>query len=405
MNGPIERDSLQAAVEKPFDDLGEIFADPSFKLPETPPIREFKPWHRPRKQFVRKQQWGTEIDDLITARQGGDTSLRYLGLPGPDFLDIRYIYSRFCLNGTVSSLRFLGFDSSAAPESPDRSAHNVSHSEIRALPRVDRNSHVNDDDIRRLAEKDSLALDRAKEVGSFDVVNLDLCGHIAKDAPITGSSFYNAIANICNIQMRHERSWSLFITTRIGKNEVATETLLRLAGRVANLADSCDGLLTQIESTIGLSDLTSAGFNSSDEEVFLRAVAAGLSAWLLGLARKIRFELKISSIAGYHIVKESKSFDMLSIVFRFTPYNAIDFDPSRLATNRNTFPSECSQMSQLVSAIGRITDIDALLSANPRLYDLLRDETGKMLQAARYDLAKYEEWVLNDIESSGNGEE
>ncbi|MFI5563349.1 hypothetical protein ACIA2T_29045 [Amycolatopsis japonica] len=400
MTEPTKDDNADVANEKPFDDLGEIFADPSFKPPEAPRNREFKPWHRPRKQFVRKQQWGKEIEALITGRQNGDTSLRYLGLPGPDFLDIRYIYSKFCVDGRISSLRFLGFDSSAAPESPDNSAHNVSYHEIRSLPRIDRSSHVAVDDIRRLAEKESLALDKAKELGSFDVVNLDLCGHFAKEPPVVADSFYNAIANICNIQMRHNRSWSLFITSRIDKSEVATETLLRIANRVASLAEACNGLLTQIESSIGLSDLTLHGIKSSDEATFFRAVAAGLGAWLLGLARKIHFELRISSIAGYHISNQSDVCDMLSVVFRFTPYDAIDVDPSRLAADLAEIPSECSQMSQFVAAIERVKDIDSLLQVDENFFEVLLNETGAMLEAARYDLAQYKQWVRDDGSSS-----
>src|SRR4051812_44403255 len=52
--------------------------------------REFKPWHKPRKHFLRVYQWCSEIRGLIRELdyKEGDT-VRYLGLPGEDFLDIR----------------------------------------------------------------------------------------------------------------------------------------------------------------------------------------------------------------------------------------------------------------------------------------------------------------------------
>ena len=52
--------------------------------------REFKPWHKPRKQYIRLRQWCAIVRWLIrkVGMQQGD-SLRYLGLPGEDLLDIR----------------------------------------------------------------------------------------------------------------------------------------------------------------------------------------------------------------------------------------------------------------------------------------------------------------------------
>jgi hypothetical protein len=39
----------------------------------------------------------------------------------------------------------------------------------------------------------SIAWERAKGLGSFDIVNLDLCGHFAHDPPGLDESIYNAI--------------------------------------------------------------------------------------------------------------------------------------------------------------------------------------------------------------------
>ena len=66
----------------------EIFGTGTYRAP-SPPKKEFLPWHRPRKQFVRDRQWCGEIGKLLedSPREGG--VLRYLGLPGADLLDLR----------------------------------------------------------------------------------------------------------------------------------------------------------------------------------------------------------------------------------------------------------------------------------------------------------------------------
>lgn len=48
--------------------------------------RVFKPWHKPRKHFIRVNQWCALIRQLIEdlSMVEGDT-LRYLGMPGERF--------------------------------------------------------------------------------------------------------------------------------------------------------------------------------------------------------------------------------------------------------------------------------------------------------------------------------
>src|SRR5215469_1547520 len=103
----------------------DVFNRTSYREELAPARRDFKPWHRPRKQAVRQIQWGSEINWLLAHKSPDDRSLRYLGLPGADLLDIRYFYSRFCSDGS-HKLTFLGFDESAKPGSKYRDALNVS---------------------------------------------------------------------------------------------------------------------------------------------------------------------------------------------------------------------------------------------------------------------------------------
>ena len=44
----------------------------------SPEKKEFLPWHRPRKQFVRHYQWCTQIDRMLQEAPRADGILKYL---------------------------------------------------------------------------------------------------------------------------------------------------------------------------------------------------------------------------------------------------------------------------------------------------------------------------------------
>src|SRR5688572_2250608 len=113
------------------------------------PSREkkpFLPWHRPRKHFVRHEQWQQQIENLVDAGQVEDQTLRYLGLPGTDLLDIRHFHRTLCEPKDLM-LRFLGFNTAAHPQDVGQTELNISLDEVRKLPRVDPRSDVIADDF------------------------------------------------------------------------------------------------------------------------------------------------------------------------------------------------------------------------------------------------------------------
>src|SRR4051794_33064978 len=87
--------------------VAEIFGQLDV-APTEPTRKQFMPWHRPRKQFVRREQWWELVRRLYEGRPDG-APLRYLGLPGVDLIDLRYLHDRVC-NPVGRPLRFLGFN-------------------------------------------------------------------------------------------------------------------------------------------------------------------------------------------------------------------------------------------------------------------------------------------------------
>ena len=68
----------------------------AYEAPLPEEKKEFLPWHRPRKQFVRHYQWCKEIRRMISHTPPADGVLKYLGLPGVDLLDLRYFHEEVC---------------------------------------------------------------------------------------------------------------------------------------------------------------------------------------------------------------------------------------------------------------------------------------------------------------------
>jgi hypothetical protein len=378
------------------EDRESGFASDIFELTDyqlrRPLRREFMPWHKPRKHFIRQNQWGQEIEWLLSNRAKGDQSgLCYLGLPGPDLLDVRYIYRRFCTEGR--RLTFLGFDDSARPESSSREALNVSLDEVRRLTYVDARSDVLGDNFRKLADDNSIAWDKAKILGPFDIINLDLCGHIGLDPPKIDHSMYDAIHQVCGLQNRRPHPWSLFITSRVNKDSFLPEVLTILLDRLRDNIGTCREFKQALERWIGDLDYADDAVAASNDEEFFGTAAVVLSNWLLGLAQGMRCEFSVASVAVYRVYGRALHPDMLSLILRFEPVPKIDADPARLATSSPTFPNECTQAARIPGAIATMVDVDDLLARERRLWRELRDSTAQLLQEARYDPVQYQAWA------------
>lgn len=368
----------------------EIFAITEYAV-QAPTVRPFKPWHLPRKHYVRQEQWGTEVEWLLSKRAQGDrSSLRYLGLPGADLLDIRYFHSRFC--SADRTLRFLGFDESVRPGARNRDAANVSLDEVRRLMHVDSRSEVIGDDVRNLADENSIAWDRAKTNGPFDLINLDLCGHIGHDSPQLDNSIYNALHQLCGLQNRRADPWALFITSRIGKQDISADAWQRLLTVLDKNMTQCAGFRAAMEEYFQALDYTGSA-QGDDAETFFTAATIGIIKWLLGFASDMRCKFSVASVVGYQVHPFASFVDMLSLALRFEPVPQIGADRARLATALSTFPDECAQAAEIPESVAAMVDVDSLLTSDDQLWDQLVDGTAALLQEARYDPSDYRAWA------------
>lgn len=182
----------------------------------VPPKKAFLPWHKPRKQFVRNDQWCHFIGEMLDEMQVTNGTLTYFGLPGADLLDLRYFGSIVCDPRSLK-LRFLGFVDAADPQNGDQVELNISYDELSKSASVDPTSEIVSDDFRQLVNEDSIAWQKTLDLGPYDVVNLDLCDGFGAKAPgKINKTYYNAVSKLLAVQARKKTPWLLLLTTRVG---------------------------------------------------------------------------------------------------------------------------------------------------------------------------------------------
>jgi hypothetical protein len=371
------------------DDLTSgIFPETGYE-PGQPLRREFQPWHRPRKQFVRREQWSALLKRLYTDRPPADP-VRYLGLPGVDLIDVRYLYEELC-RPSDRNLRFLGFNTDAKPGTNAQIELSLSLDEVRRLPYVDPLSDVLPDDFRRLSTDTSIAWTRTLKLGPFDVVNIDLCDGVASDPPYLEESMYRALAQLAALQARNHAPWLLLITTRVARGmfDVAAEaSLIDLFRAIVaqcpeGFVDACSQLLASDPMTI---DPAACG-----EIDYLNLIIVALGQWLASLVQAHGVhKVELASTLGYRVDPSAPCEDLVSIAMRFTPIIAAPPDPF---APQPTVVDECETAIQVARRASARKDLDDLLAGDSELHEALVGETEVLLASARYDVTGYRAWL------------
>ena len=365
-----------------------------------PPKRGFLPWHRPRKQFVRSEQWTRQVERILHDFTPEGQTLRYLGLPGADLLDLRHFHKIVCEPRGLS-LRFLGFNSAANSENALQVELNISLDEVKKLRLVDPLSDVLPDDIRRVANEDSIAYRRAQILGPYDVINLDLCDGFGSDVPgIMDDTHYNAVSRLLSLQVRNKNPWLLLLTTRVGQAHVHATVIEKLTSKcIQNMAD-CEEFRDTLSKALSISDQVAFQEMTKSAAGLLVTFLIGISKWLLGLAvrNNPQASMELKSIIGYKVASDSSCEDLVSLAFRFDPQIAQISDPMGFATQSTQVLEECPLSAKIAARVARRVNADEVLRADGTLREQMAHAMAALLEIARYDKNGYYEWLReNDV--------
>lgn len=390
-------------MEEEFNDdqiLNRILRQPTI---EEPPQRPFKPWHRPRKQWVRRYQWHDPLLQMLSETHFPDDArtVRYLSLPGEDLLDVRVL--REACEQAGLDLRFTGLNS-VRRGSADDVQLNISESEVRGLARIHSGSMILRERFESIANQRSLAYDEVRRGGPFHAVNIDLCDHIALRAPDPGrATVIDALAEVIQLQLTNAiHPWLLFVTTRVAPDRIDARNLAALIEAISDNLEASDefgrktGKLLRAEGDKLRAVLADPG--SLDPRTFMNLFALGFGKWLLRFVGAAHPERTLKMLPGCFYAVRPDHPDMLSLGFRCDVAQIPARDRYRLVGGgaEIAVQNEVDHGLRLLEATSGLFDLDEMLGREPQLLESLTVETADLLRSAHYDVdgaAGYRGWL------------
>ncbi len=387
--------------EKPEQEgfADSIFQTNTYEAPMPSQIkRNFLPWHRPRKQFVRSFQWCYEVQELIKAKPPAEGVLKYFGLPGDDLIDLRHFHSVICQANQIK-LRFLGFNTGANPKSPRQTDLNISLDEIKRLVAIDPQSEVLGDDFARVANQNSIAFARTCALGPFDIINLDLCDGFGSQEPGTlADSYYDAVASLLSLQARHSSPWLLFLTTRADRVNVNDKVLQALIDKYCTNLEQCGEFKDASREHFAIETREAITQAIGTPEGLLHVFLTGLCKWFVALAleHKPPTSVEVRSVFSYRVGKQAVHEDLVSLAFKFLPTFTPVIDPVGLAATPLAQTNEGVLATKALRRVARRIDADLKLRRDAGLLQQMTDEMASLLELARYDVDKYRAWASSN---------
>jgi hypothetical protein len=374
-------------------------------VPDPMPIRDFEPWHLPRKQWIRREQWKRCARRLLGQLSLTDRPLRYLGLPGTELLDLE-VLAELCTERNVG-LRYLGFNTGS--QSPgQQTTQRLSENLLQSVPGVEGMSVVTADDLLALASKTSLAYGRLGDVESFDLVNLDLCDVFTSKQ---GRPVHAAVKNIVEYQLnKRTQPWLMFVTTAIDRDAIADEDVVQYRRQFdANAAQWSEfgERISQLaaESPASTTASASAVFTGANGMLFGKLLAVSIGKWLASLLKQPQpWKVELKSCVCYRRGLGNMSAaeievpepELFSLVFQIQRYTQTLTDPSGLGEIEANPPisvdwgqAEKSMALQMVRKAARALDLDIYLQDKPDDYLILVEQSASQLQLRNFDPEKY----------------
>lgn len=352
----------------------------------------FSPWHKPRKQYVRSYQWVRILKNNLRDIKPIKGPLKYFGLPGDDFFDIKLFHDRVCQPNDIS-LRYLTFNDFDKDES--RKVHaNLTITEVRAMTHIDSNSEEVQLDILNAGTTGTTANKKAKRHGDFDIINLDFCDSVVFDDPAkNGDNHYKLLTQLLQLQSVRERPWLLYITTRFGREHIHDETLNAFLMCFSdNMKDH--NFKNEAIETLKLEDNTLVN-DLQDDKKFFNITLISLCKWLLKASLQNYVSLKIEDVIEYRVTQNDLC-DMVSLALKFTPKPKAIIDPLKLAKHTHPILKEEEIAQRFINKVAQRIDCDEKLKSDKDIYERVFKESCELLNSAHYDLEEYEKWCDNN---------
>lgn len=402
----------------------------------APPRDKFLPWHRVKKEFIRRNQWNEltarmikrywrqqlrqpeewsleeNFDAAITVELPADVvldrTLKCLVIPGEDLLDVRALWRD--VNELNCHIRYLGFNESFGSNQKGTRVH-VANNAVLSLPRMVQDSCVVPDRFEAIKSTESVAYRYLRDYGPYHVVNLDLCGSMFPNTAKDPGEYYTALNQLLIYQFANQKcEWLLFITTMVEPAVVNAERLQALCKPTRENVQRHGAFAAKLKTFLPANAFqnieTSIDLNPLSEPQMIQLFGVALGKWLLALCQKAQPQWTVAMRKSFrYSVNEDKGATMLSLAFALIPNITPPKDETGMADlepSAKNYPSECECALKLAESVFQIRDVDETLGADSEMKTKLRDSHADLLEAAGYDRAAYITWVDNGEKTETN---
>ncbi|WP_157085638.1 PP_RS20740 family protein [Methylobacterium sp. Leaf99] len=398
----------------PSDDefFGNEFAEESLPNEVTldaVPIKltELFAWHRPRKQKVRQDQWvglATGLIDRLKAQNNlvhrdivmpdGTTArvypeVRYLTLPGLDYLDVRLI-AEMC-SGKDCHLTSVGFLSDAV-EAPLMARAIVRETGLVQAGYISDKSVTFPRSFESICKSDGSTLAELRRRAPFHVVNIDACGSIAPTRAKHSGRLIDAIYRLVELQLsKANHRWLFFLTVDVRSGDMDMETLDAICNAIrenaAHSNEFSNGACDLLDPETDNIDNAIATAKNKDGRSLLDLFSLGISKWLLHLAEQKQWSVKLKRSHCYSTrPMDNPDPSMCSLAFEFIPPPVGLTDPfgvTRQQPSPGASPENPSM--QILSAACQIDNLDSLMEQDAVLAETLNARTHDLLAEIGYE--------------------
>lgn len=374
------------------DDFSEEFGKVDNKRLKT----DFKPWHKPRKQWVREFQWWKSFEEVYKRNSTHfreDEPIRYFGLPGGELLDVDYMSSMMEESDELKKMKL--FVHGITSNNDDKVAADIRLSKLLDRSTIDSRSKVDRFRFESLKIPDSVLWNKIKAVTPYHIINLDFCEKVFQEDTI------DSLHRLLKLQFSTlgEKPWLLCVTTRIDEKGDNDDILIRLNNRLQELSEE---ELDEYKLRTYFSDAFNAILSKINMvdckgslQLFIELYIIGFVIWLITLCQSESVQLKLKSSIKYSISSCSEHEDMYSFVFELKKSVDASSDPSKVA-NVVTARSDAINYSQmkdnLISKLSKTENLDDYLLSNDKEKERLIHTMKQLLSKAGYDTSSYEDF-------------
>ncbi len=356
-----------------------------------------QPWHKPRKQFIRERQWIYFSRRLIDRElnspglqvpAGGVPEVRYLTLPGIDYLDVRLLADLCDEFGCL--LTNTGFLAGGEGNSYIARAKVREDSLIKA-GYITNESYTFERRFEDITSAQGQAYRELQRKGPFHIINVDACGSIAAPTAQHANRLIDAIYRLVEYQFANKSGrWLLFLTADVRQDSLEPETLDRLCDAVLkNAEESAEfheevlSLFDQNEADIGTVVEEASG---SHGEKFLKLFSLSFAKWLLHLSISKNWDMKTHSSYCYSTGTQGNDVPtMVCLAFEFLPPPAGLEDQFQVVNAAPVIGGQADDTSiRAVNKIAGMENLDCRMGLCNLLRASMVERTKELLQEAGY---------------------